>query len=76
MGQRSLFAEQRTMSGATCKGCGALIVWGLTEAGKKVPLNPPERRYVALHAGRFRIVETWLSHHATCPKRDDFRRPS
>ena len=60
----------------TCRGCGAPIVWGLTEAGKKVPLDPPEKRYVALRDGRFRIVETWTPHFATCSKRDDFRRPS
>ncbi len=64
------------MRRATCRGCGAPIVWGITEAGKNVPLDPPEKRYVALHAGRFRIVDTWISHFATCLKSDDFRKPS
>ncbi len=64
------------MSAATCKGCGAPIVWGVTEAGNKVPLDPSERRYVEIDEGRLRIVDTWVSHFATCPKSDDFRRPS
>ena len=61
----------------TCRGCGAPIEWGLTEAGKKVPLDPPEKRYVTgLQKGHYLIVETWTPHFATCSKRDDFRKTS
>ena len=54
-----------------CKSCGAPIVWGKTVAGKNVPLDPPEKRYIQVddqvHGVGYRIVETWLSHFATCP---------
>lgn len=33
------------MDRSTCRGCGAEILWGVTEAGKRVPLDPEE------HAG-------------------------
>jgi len=25
---------------ATCRGCGARIVWGLKDDGKRIPLDP------------------------------------
>ena len=67
---------------STCRGCGARIVWGLTKKnGKAVPMDPPEKRYVNVGTGttaspEVEIQRTWLSHFATCPKRDDFRRTS
>ena len=62
---------------ATCRSCGAPIVWGITKAGKKVPLDPPEKRY-AMHPlyNGLEIVETWLSHFASCPNADQHRRPT
>lgn len=68
--------DRRERPDPKCRGCGAPIVWGITEAGKKVPLDPPEKRYVELGGDRVRIVETWLSHFATCTWSDDFRRTS
>ncbi len=66
---------------ATCKSCRAPIVWGTTQyAGKRVPLDPPEKRYVRLHegvdVGRLQLVDTWLSHFATCPSASKHRRTS
>jgi hypothetical protein len=69
----------RTYKMATnCKGCGAEIEWSKTEAGKAVPLNrPPEKRFIMLmHHGEgeyVKLVETWVSHFATCPKASEFR---
>ncbi len=63
---------------ATCKSCGAPIEWGKTFAGKSVPLDPPEKRYIKLtdqvHGVAYRIAETWLSHFASCPNSDSHRK--
>ena len=57
---------------ARCKTCQAEIVWMLTSAGKRVPLDPPEKRYVenltSTHRGQVEVQDTWLSHFATCPQ--------
>ena len=53
-----------------CKTCGAEIVWGLTKNGRKVPMDPPEKRYVMKANAIVEIEETWLSHFATCPQAD------
>ena len=68
-----------------CKSCKAEIEWGVTEAGKRVPLDPPQKRYVSvqhnpthLHRGdgqfHVAIQDTWLSHFATCPQADEHRK--
>ncbi len=65
---------------STCRSCRAPIVWGRTKAGKKVPLDPPEKRYIARPRAIFEnlldveMVETWTPHFATCPKADQHRR--
>ncbi len=64
-----------------CKGCGAPIVWAVTEHGKRIPLNKPEKRFL-LFAGtdtphvrdRALMTDTYTSHFATCPKADEFRK--
>jgi hypothetical protein len=45
-------------SDARCKGCGAMIEWWETPAGKMMPLDK----------------ETLVVHWSTCPKRADFKR--
>ncbi len=63
---------------ARCKTCQAEIVWMLTSAGKRVPLDPPEKRYVenltSTHRGQVEVQDTWLSHFATCPQADQHRK--
>ena len=65
------------MREAKCKGCGATIIWGLSEDGKKIPLDPKPAVY------RITNPEAWttlverdklamVSHFITCPKRDQF----
>jgi hypothetical protein len=67
---------------AQCRTCHREIVWGVTEAGKRVPLDPPEKRYIradlmAEHYATeddYIMVETHVSHFATCPQADQHRK--
>ena len=63
---------------ATCRGCGAPIVWFETLAAKHMPMNagavprksendPSTRRVIAFYAAED-------SHFATCPDRSKFSR--
>ena len=66
---------------AYCKSCGANIVWSKTEAGKAAPLNqPPEKRFIMFikpdGCEYVKMVETWVSHFATCPDANQHRKPS
>ena len=60
---------------AQCRTCKAEIGWGLTVNGKRVPLDPPENRFVEDENGRLEIRQTWLNHFATCPQADQHRKP-
>jgi hypothetical protein len=71
------------MDSGTCLGCGARISWAVTEKGKVIPLNPPEKRFIMkmvadvetlTHVATVQLVETYVSHFATCPKAADFRK--
>ena len=44
-----------------CKGCGALIEWWITPAGKRMPMDITDRGQVQ-------------THFATCPRADQFRK--
>lgn len=58
-----------------CRSCGRPIVWEETFRGARVPLDhPPERRYVKNDEGKMVLVDTWLSHFATCPRATDWRK--
>ncbi len=67
-----------------CKGCGAPITWAVTEHGKRIPLNKPEKRFILVlvqtptyDRGDFyeaRMRETYASHFSSCPKADEFRK--
>lgn len=46
------------MNKATCRGCGARIVWIKTPAGKAMPCDPSPVYYKADHEGKDRIVTT------------------
>lgn len=53
-----------------CRSCGAPIVWFKTSAGKKIPVDAatvePEDQQLQL--------PRHVSHFATCPDADKFRR--
>jgi len=66
-----------------CKGCGKTIVWGMTEAGKKIPLDPKPPVYRVLDENPEpnaymenvkRAQRCYVSHFATCPKANEFSR--
>lgn len=66
-----------------CRSCGAPILWGVTDQGRRMPLDP-----TAMSEGvRFTFTEGVLiervegelfghvSHFATCPNAAEHRRP-
>lgn len=66
---------------AICKGCGKKILWGQTEDGKNIPLDPipPVYCIVATRPNGNLFVEKtdqeyMVSHFATCPKADEFSK--
>ncbi len=67
---------------ATCKGCGQSIIWAVTAAGKRMPLDePPQKRIILVghlnvERGNYneaRVVDTYQSHFVSCPKATEFR---
>ena len=46
------------MNKATCRGCGAPIVWIKTPAGKAMPCDPAPVYYKAAPGGKDKIVTT------------------
>ena len=66
------------MKAAICRGCGEQIYWVETVAGKKMPLNIKPHMYVNGEPRGFVeigiVQEGFISHFATCPKADAFRR--
>lgn len=75
---------------SVCKSCGAEIVWIRTQAGKPHPLDAkPEKRWVALGdltcggpiddrmdaaSHGWSLVDTYVSHFATCPHAAEHRK--
>ncbi len=74
---------------ATCRSCGAEIVWGKTKAGKSMPIDPgpvasgnillTENGTCYVHPSPeirrvFSEVPMRTSHFATCPDAGKFRR--
>lgn len=46
------------MNRATCRGCGAPIVWIKTPAGKAMPCDPAPVYYKATPEGKDKVVTT------------------
>lgn len=65
-----------------CRGCGAEIVWATSKSTERpIPLHAvsKEKRAAVVsvdEAGEpiVRVVDTYIPHHAVCPKADDFRK--
>lgn len=71
------------MSEEKCKGCGKTIIWGMTEDGKKIPLDPAPPVYTLSgfaspvdsrysEVARAKRTDFMVSHFATCPQADRF----
>ncbi len=59
----------------TCRGCGASILWAVTPAGKKMPLDEKAITVCEVVGDEIvRQVRGHVSHFATCPKASTFRR--
>jgi hypothetical protein len=63
------------METAKCRGCGADIIWTVTEHGQKMPIDPkPEKRLILMarkQSNQEPITmerDTYMTHFATCPK--------
>ena len=68
-----------TLAESYCRGCGKLIVWGLTREGKRIPLDPRPPIYLLMDTGTDGVMvekteqhRYMVSHFATCPKASDF----
>jgi len=67
-----------------CKGCGKEIVWGVTDEGKKIPLDPSAPVYyvsdeqIETPQGMTPKIERerqhMVSHFKTCPNAADFSK--
>ena len=59
-----------------CKSCGAKVTWAKFKSGKPAILDfPPEKRIVVDEDGVARILDTYISHFATCPNAAHHRKP-
>lgn len=59
-----------------CKSCGTPMIWTDTPKGKRMPLDATtlQRRMVLNAEGQAIVADTFLSHYATCPHADHFRK--
>jgi hypothetical protein len=57
---------------ATCKSCGAALVWIKTEAGRLMPCDP---NLVTVVTEDGRTVRGRIPHWSTCPQADQHRKP-
>ncbi len=63
------------MPGRPCKACGAPLLFVKTEKGKTQVIDETtrEKRIVVID-GVAHVMDTYLSHYATCPRAAEFRR--
>lgn len=63
---------------ATCRSCGAEIVWAITKSGKRMPLDadPVTGLGVFVFDNGYAVDPPPLrrSHFATCPNADEHRK--
>lgn len=69
--QPVFFTVPRDTEATTCRGCGGIVFWITTRKGAKMPVDT--RVDGGLEPLRDRDGRG-LSHFATCPKADQFRR--
>ncbi len=64
------------MNTSACKFCGQKIVWGQTEDGKNIPLDPRAAVYFVSSAGPNKVIaaratDAMVNHWATCREAQD-----
>jgi hypothetical protein len=63
---------------ATCKSCGAAIVWCVMDSGRRMPLDSKAETLVAvdLHGENLvgHVVRAHRSHFSTCPHASEHRK--
>ena len=80
----------RRSGGSHCRACAAPVVWGTTEAGKAMSLDPlprPDGNVIRIAQGKRLVLRVlrprdlpvvgrpaYVSHFVTCPFSDQFRR--
>lgn len=77
-----------SLESAACRSCGAAVVWAVTDAGKRMPIDPEPvvvgNLILDQRDGQYRVrsappvatplPKRWVSHFATCPQADKWRR--
>lgn len=71
----------------SCRSCGAPVVWGVTEKGRRMPLDAEPVAWGNIEldeeSGRLRVLagdeprlsgKRYISHFATCPEAKAHRR--
>ena len=62
-----------------CTSCGAAIIWAVTEAGKRTPVDAKAERRIVLDDTEDPpiavVMPTHQSHWASCPNAAAHRRP-
>lgn len=62
-----------------CRGCGKPIFWGVTDEGKRIPLDPTPAVYRVVqrqntHGMVERDKNAMVTHFATCPQAGRFSK--
>lgn len=55
----------------TCRSCGAAVVWTVTAAGRRMPMDANPTLQAALVGPP---QPTYVSHFATCPQAETWRK--
>jgi hypothetical protein len=77
MSEQITEADLPNIERTECKGCGRPIIWGITEDGTRIPLDPKPPTYVLEFTGERgvkvrRVRSVLVSHFATCPQASRF----
>jgi hypothetical protein len=66
--------EKAARGEGTCQGCGALIYWVTMRSGKRMPVDRGREQRVVYFEGEWRVLGSYTSHFARCPKAEQFRK--
>ena len=60
-----------TVDAASCRGCSAKIIWGVSPSGKRTPFDL-KKTMVMMDGGE--VIWAQVNHFITCPKADELRK--